>query len=96
MVLAVENEVVLGLAVYRKHENTFDGVKFYVDDLVTDESRRSQGVGKLLIDYLERMARKAGAEGMVLDSGTHRTRAHRFYFREGFVITAFNFKKKFI
>lgn len=93
MALAVEGEAVLGLAVYRSHENTFDGVKFYVDDLVTDESRRSQGVGKRLIAHLEERARKAGANGMVLDSGTHRTQAHRFYFREGFVITSFNFKK---
>ena len=38
MALAVEGDKVLGLAVYRWHENTFDGLKFYVDDLVTDEA----------------------------------------------------------
>ncbi len=95
MALAVESDAVVGLAVYRWHENTFDGIKFYVDDLVTDETRRSTGVGHALIQYLEGVARNLGANGIMLDSGTQRTRAHQFYFREGFVIPAFNFKKFF-
>lgn len=95
MVLAIENDEVLGLAVYRWHENTFDGLKFYIDDLVTDDARRSEGVGHALIVHLEEVARSLGASGMVLDSGTQRTQAHKFYFREGFVVPAFNFKKTF-
>jgi GNAT superfamily N-acetyltransferase len=95
MALAVEADAVVGLAVYRWHENTFDGIKFYVDDLVTDETRRSRGVGHALIEHLEGVARNLGANGIMLDSGTQRTQAHKFYFREGFVIPAFNFKKSF-
>ena len=95
MALAVEGDTVLGLAVYRWHENTFDGMKFYIDDLVADESRRSEGVGHTLIAHLDATARKLGMNGLVLDSGTQRTQAHKFYFREGFVITSFNFKKSF-
>ena len=95
MALAVRDDKVLGLAVYRWHENTFDGLKFYIDDLVTDEAQRSQGVGRTLIEHLEKVAKGVGASGLVLDSGTQRTQAHKFYFREGFVIPAFNFKKTF-
>lgn len=95
MALAVDGDNVLGLAVYRWHENTYDGLKFYIDDLVTDETRRSEGVGHALISHLEKVAKKLGAGGLVLDSGTQRTQAHKFYFREGFVIPAFNFKKSF-
>jgi len=95
MALAVEGDAVLGLAVYRWYENTFDGLKFYIDDLVTDDERRSKGVGHALIAHLEEIARSLGASGLALDSGTQRTRAHKFYFREGFVIAAFNFKKSF-
>jgi len=29
-----------------------------------------------------------------LDSGTQRTQAHKFYFREGMVVTSFHFAKK--
>ncbi len=95
MALAAEEATVLGLAIYRWHENTFDDLKFYIDDLVVDEAHRSRGAGHALVAHLEGVARKLGASGLVLDSGTHRTQAHKFYFREGFVITSFNFKKSF-
>lgn len=94
--LAVKGDTVLGLAVYRFYENTSDGLKFYIDDLVTDETHRSEGIGHALLTHLESVAKKLGASGLVLDSGTQRTQAHKFYFREGFVIPAFNFKKSFI
>jgi len=96
MVLAVDGDTVLGLAVYRWHENTHDGLKFYIDDLVTDAAHRSTGIGHALIAHLESVARKLGASGLVLDSGAQRTQAHKFYFREGFVIPSFNFKKSFL
>ena len=65
----------------------------YVDDLVTDETQRSRGVGRTLLNYLQDVARKAGCEQFTLDSGTHREQAHKFFFREGMVIASFNFKK---
>lgn len=95
MCVAVDGEQVTGLAVYREFENTHAGRRFYVDDLVTDERKRSSGVGKALIAYLEEEARKRGCPGFDLESGTHRTLAHKFYFREGFLITAFSFRKEF-
>jgi len=93
MCVAAEGERVLGVAVYRISENTFSGVNLYVDDLVTDETERSKGVGRALLDYLQRRAREAGCETFCLDSGVQRARAHQFYFREGLHITSFNFKK---
>jgi GNAT superfamily N-acetyltransferase len=95
MCLAVRNDRVVGVAVFREFENTHIGRRFYVDDLVTDEAERSTGAGGALLEYLEKIARARGCPGMDLESGTHRTRAHRFYFREGFFITAFSFRKEF-
>lgn len=93
MVIAVEDEAILGVAVFRQYRDTFSGTKFYVDDLVTTSQRRSQGVGKALLDWLQDTARRRGASNFILDSGTQRTDAHRFYFREGLTIPSFNFKK---
>jgi GNAT superfamily N-acetyltransferase len=95
MCVAVRNNKVVGLAIYREFENTHAGRRFYVDDLVTDESECSSGVGRALIAYLQHAARERGCKGLDLESGTHRTRAHRFYFREGFFITSFSFRKDF-
>lgn len=95
MCVAVAERHVVGLAVFRCFENTHAGRKFYVDDLVTDEATRSSGVGHALLVFLEKLARDRGCTGMELDSGTHRKRAHKFYFREGFVISSFAFRKEF-
>ena len=86
---------VAGVAVYRCFRNTFSGVRFYVDDLVVDVSQRSSGVGKAMLAWMRQEAARRGANGLQLESGTQRTQAHKFYFREGFVINAFSFKQDF-
>ena len=93
MSLAVEGGMVRGVAVWRMVENTYEGRRLYIDDLVTDAARRSRGVGKFLMAQLEARARALGCDVLTLDSGTQRTAAHRFYFREGFVIASFCFRK---
>jgi GNAT superfamily N-acetyltransferase len=95
MCIVIQDERVVGVAVFRCFQNTHAGHKFYVDDLVTDEASRSSGVGHALLVFLEKLARSRGCNSMELDSGTHRTRAHKFYFREGFVIQSFAFRKEF-
>ncbi|MER7760567.1 GNAT family N-acetyltransferase [Streptomyces sp. NPDC097619] len=82
-----------GASGWRIVDNTASLRKLYVDDLVTSESVRSTGVGQALLAHLQAHAEAAGCYDFNLDSGTHRTRAHRFYFRERMEITAFNFNK---
>jgi GNAT superfamily N-acetyltransferase len=65
--------------------------KLYVDDLVTTESRRSRGVGRALLVELAERARAAGCQALDLDSAVHRADAHRFYVREGLVVSSFHF-----
>jgi GNAT superfamily N-acetyltransferase len=93
MCVAARGGEVTGVAVYRIYENTWNGLKMYVDDLVTDETRRSGGIGHALMEHLQDIARAAGCTSLTLDSGTHRQQAHKFYFREGMVIPAFHFIK---
>lgn len=93
MVAAAQADEVIGLAVYRVIENTFEGRKLYVDDLVTAAARRSAGVGAGLLDWLHGRAADTGCRVVGLDSGTQRGDAHRFYFREGFTIASYSFRK---
>ncbi|MFG2723444.1 GNAT family N-acetyltransferase [Streptomyces sp. NPDC048416] len=83
----------VGAAGWRIIVNTGVIRKLYVDDLVTAATARSTGVGRALLAHLEDHARAAGCTTLNLDSGTHRTDAHRFYFRERMAVTAFNFTK---
>ena len=94
MAVATVAGEVAGLTVFRVLEKTFNGRELYCDDLVTDERRRSTGVGHALIAYMEGVARERHCDAFTLDSGTQREQAHRFYFREGMTITAFHFTMK--
>ena len=93
LALVVDDDAVLCVALWRVIENTADGRRLYVDDLVSDENRRSQGAGKMMLDWLETQAKEQGCSALTLDSGVQRQRAHRFYFREGMYIASFCFKK---
>ena len=76
---------------WRVHENLVYGRHMYVDDLVTDETARSLGYGKAMLDWLKTEARRLGCARLQLDSGTWRKDAHAFYLREGLRIEAFHF-----
>ena len=72
----------MAVAGYRFMEMLFAGKTLYVDDLNTEETRRSRGYGKTLMDWLKRR-RGARCVQLQLDSGVQREQTHRFYFREG-------------
>ena len=84
---------IVGCAVFRSQFRLSIGRLIYIDDLVTDQNTRSSGVGAAMLDWIETEGRRLGANFLVLDSGTGRREAHRFYLRERFDITSFNFKK---
>jgi GNAT superfamily N-acetyltransferase len=93
MIVATQGEAAVGLAVWRVLENTMFGRFLYVDDLVTDATLRSKGVGGALLARCEAIAIEFRCRELVLDSGVQRAQTHRFYFREGLVVRAFNFGK---
>ena len=93
MAVVVEDGEVVSVSVWRIIENTNEGRRLYVDDLVSDEVRRSRGSGKMLLDWLENQARILDCGALALDSGVQRHGAHRFYFREGLHVSAYSFKK---
>ena len=82
------------VAGYHLTHGFMHGRFMYIDDLVTAARWRSRGYGRALNDYLVTTARAAGCNSVQLDSGTHRTDAHRFYFRAGYIISSFHFLHK--
>jgi GNAT superfamily N-acetyltransferase len=93
MAVAVEDGEIIGLTVFRVIGKTHSGRELHCDDLVTDERRRSEGVGHALMEHMVRTGRERGCDTLALDSGTQRERAHRFYFREGLTIPSFHFHR---
>jgi GNAT superfamily N-acetyltransferase len=85
---------VVAVAGFIVRDKLSSGRTMYVDDLVTDPTRRSRGLGKAMLDWLQAHAHEAGCATFTLDSGTQRHDAHAFYFRERMRATDFHFEKK--
>jgi predicted acetyltransferase len=83
----------LAVAGFRFGENLAWGKHLYVDDLVTLPDARSRGYGTALLAWLSEFAESEGARQLHLDSGTGRVDAHRFYQREGLLISGFHFQR---
>lgn len=90
----VDDGEVRAIALWRVFETTYCGRRLEIEDLVSDEAHRSKGYGAAMLRWLHDQAMVLGCPTTTLISGTHRTRAHRFYFREGYAITAFHFVRE--
>ncbi len=90
----VDGERVMCVAGFRIQEFLYCGKHLYVDDLVTGEETRSEGHGKLMLEWLRGEAERNGCEQLHLDSGVQRHEAHRFYFRERMKIPSYHFVKE--
>lgn len=82
---------IAAVAGYRYFEMFAFGPTLYVDDLVTDDRRRSSGYGERLLTWLKEEAIRNGCRYLTLDSGTKRLRAHEFYRRHGMHDVALHF-----
>lgn len=72
----------------------YSGKTLYIDDLVTLETHRKKGYGKLLLDFAKKYAKERNCETFSLDSGMLRKDAHRLYLKEGLFIDSLHFACK--
>lgn len=93
VLLIVSDNTPTALAGFRLQENLIHGKFLYVDDLVTDATTRSAGLGRQLMDALMQVARDCGCDHLVLDTGLANHDAQRFYTRCGMTNLATRFVK---
>ena len=60
------------------------GAICFVENVVTDEAFRKQGLGKKVMDKAIEFAREKNCYKVILESGAWRTEAHQFYRNLGF------------
>lgn len=92
-IAAFEAERLVGVAGYWLGARFYCGEYMDVDNVVVEEALRSKGVGAKMMEWLEEKARSLGCKIIVLDSYVTFAGAHRFYFRQGYEILGFHFKK---
>jgi GNAT superfamily N-acetyltransferase len=81
----------VGAIGWRLQDDLARGRSLYVDDLVTDETMRSRGIGAALMRHAEETARAAGCSQLRLSSRLERVDAHRFYERIGMKKSSYAF-----
>jgi ribosomal protein S18 acetylase RimI-like enzyme len=91
LLTAIQNGVPVALAGYRVEEMLIHGRFLYVDDLITSESNRSQGLGEQLLQFIFDLAREQQLDKVILDTGIGNSLAQRFYFRMGMLATGMHF-----
>jgi len=77
---------------FRVLEDLPRGRFLYVDDLVTDETFRSKGVGAQLLAWLRAHAKAEACNSVQLDTGLQRKGAQRFYEREGMRLSCYHYE----
>jgi GNAT superfamily N-acetyltransferase len=88
-----EKNAYLGLCGFWTGTRFWCGNFIDLDNVIVDAKVRSKGIGKKLVAWVEKEARKLGCDQMGLDAYTTSHAAHRFYFREGYIIKGYHFIK---
>ena len=84
VLLALDGDSIVGLAsIYLEPPFIRFGKRCWLQDLVVVSSRRSQGIGALLLDAATDWACQRGCTHLELASGEGRKDAHRFYRARG-------------
>jgi GNAT superfamily N-acetyltransferase len=94
VLLADDDDRVVGLAsVYIALLSMRFGRRCWLEDLVVTASRRSEGIGRRLLDAATEWAKAHGCTHLELESAAARKDAHRFYLASGMAQTALSFAR---
>ena len=75
-----EEETIFGLLGFRIRENLEDVTRYGEISIISvDSTIRRKGIGQVLMDYAEQLAKKHNCIGTWLVSGIKREEAHPFY-----------------
>ncbi|OYD09683.1 GNAT family N-acetyltransferase [Paludifilum halophilum] len=93
--VCAEKQDVLGFMSFRIRENIESPSRYgEISAIVVHPEVQNQGVGRFLVEYAEKLAKKHGCMGTWLVSGFgSEEKAHSFYKKLGYDITGYRFRK---
>jgi GNAT superfamily N-acetyltransferase len=94
MIGLFENETCVAVSGYWLGTKLYSGKYIEMDNVVVADTHRSKGLGKMLCDEIEKIARANGCKHIMLDTYVENEKAHAFDEREGFTKRGFHFLKK--
>lgn len=93
MIGAFLDDRLVGVAGYWVLCMLYCGRYIQVSSFIVDEEKRGAGIGKKILNAIEKIGKKLNCEKVILDSFTENKKSHPLYFREGFHIRGFHFMK---
>ena len=92
-VAVFEANICVGISGFWSGVKLWSGKYVEIDNFIVHPEHRSKGIGKMMIDYINDKAIKAGCTMIVLDAFTGNFTAHRFYYNQGYNPRGFHFIK---
>lgn len=89
-----ENKKCIATAGFWISTKIYSGKYVELDNVVVDKNFRSKGTGKKLCDWIIAEAKRCGCKTAMLDAYVENASAHKFYYRDGYIIRGFHFLKK--
>ncbi|MEI4621864.1 GNAT family N-acetyltransferase [Bacillus pfraonensis] len=91
-----EDNKIFGFLGFRIRENLEDITRYGEISIISvDSTARRKGIGQILMNYAEQLAKEHNCIGTWLVSGTQRTEAHPFYKKLGYEVNGYRFVKYF-
>ena len=90
-IAVLEQQVFVGVSGLWLGNKLWCGKYLEIDNIVVSEKTRSKGVGKMMVDFIEKKARELGCNMVALDSYTTNFKAHKFFYNQGFTPKGFHF-----
>ncbi|MDI1305349.1 MAG: GNAT family N-acetyltransferase [bacterium] len=92
-VAVFENEICVAVSGFWSGTKLWSGKYIEIDNFIVHPDHRSKGLGKMMTDYVDVLAKETGCTMIVLDAFTGNFTAHRFYYNQGYVPKGFHFLK---
>lgn len=92
-IVAVEDDNVVGVLTSELQEKLHrERLQLFIEDLIVEESKRNNGIGKALIENAINHAKDNNCEVVELTSYKDNMKAHKFYENNGFINHSIKFK----
>lgn len=88
-----EGDVCVGLSGLWSGTKLWSGKYLEIDNFIVHPDHRKKGIGKIMTDHVDAVARETGCTMIVLDAFTGNFNAHRFYYNQGYAPKGFHFLK---